>query len=89
MCKHYKPSAYNLVKEDYGLYDDNMFDDKLLNLFGNDDVFNSYHVAKSVEIGEDFAEKNVKEGKLLNDINNLLNAKFEGLKGELKYFTDD
>ena len=89
MCKHDKPSAYNLVKEDYGLYDENMFDDKLLNLSGNDDVFNSYHVAKSVEIGEDFAEKNVKEGKLLNDINNLLNTKFEGLKGELKNFTDD
>ena len=89
MCKHYKPSAYNLVKEDCGLYDENMFDDKLLNLFGNDDVFNSYHAAKSVEIGKDFAEKNVEEGKLLNDINNLLNTKFEELKGELKNFTDD
>ena len=74
--KHYKPPAYNLVKEDYGLYDENMFDDKLLNLFGNDDVFNSYHTAKNVEIGEDFAEKNVEEGKLLNDIKNLLDTKF-------------
>ena len=77
MYKHYKPSAYNLIKEDYGLYDENMFDDKLLNLFGNDDVFNSYHSAKNVEIGEDLAEKNVEEGKLLNDIKNLLNTKFE------------
>ena len=34
-------------------------------------------------------EKNVEEGKLLNDINNLLNTKFEELKGELKNFTDD
>ena len=39
--KRYKPSEYNLVKEDYGLYDENMFDEKLLNLFGNDDVFNN------------------------------------------------
>ena len=44
------------------------FDDKLLNLFGNDDVFNSYLAAKNVEIGEDLAEKNVEEGKLLNDM---------------------
>ena len=87
--KHYKPSAYNLIKEDYGLYDENMFDDKLLNLFGNDDVFNSYHSAKNVEIGEDLAEKNVEEGKLLNDIKNLLNTKFEALKGELKNSTGD
>ena len=87
--KHYKPSAYNLIKEDYGLYDENMFDDKLLNLFGNDDVFNSYHSAKNVEIGEDLAEKNVEEGKLLNDIKNLLNTKFEELKGELKNSTGD
>ena len=87
--KHYKPSAYNLVKEDYGLYDENMFDDKLLNLFGNGDVFNSYHAAKNVEIGEDLAEKNVEEGKLPNDINNLLDTKFEELKGEFKKITDD
>ena len=83
MYKHYKPSAYNLVKEDYGLHDENMPDDKLLNLFGNDDVFNSYHAAKNVEIG-DLPEKNVEEGKLLNDFKNLLNTKFEELKGELK-----
>ena len=44
------------------------FDDKLLNLFGNDDVFNSYLAAKNVEIGEDLAEKNVEEGKLINDM---------------------
>ena len=66
-----------------------MFDDKLLSLFGNDDVFNSYHSAKNVEIGEDLAEKNVKEGILLNAIKNLLNTKFEELEGELKNFTDD
>ena len=66
--KHYKLSAYNLVKEDYGLYDENMFDDKLLNLFENDGVFNSYRAAKNVKIGEDLAEKNVEEGKLLNDV---------------------
>ena len=66
-----------------------MFDDKLLNLFGNDNVFNSYHSAKNVEIGEDLAEKNVEEGKLLNDIKNLSNTKFEELKGELKNSNDD
>ena len=53
MYKHYKPSAYNLIKEDYGLYDENMFGDKLLNLFANDDVFNNCHSAKNVEILED------------------------------------
>ena len=66
-----------------------MFDDKLLNIFGNDDVINSYHSTKNVEIGEDLAEKNVEKGKLLNDTKNLLNTKFEELKGELKNSTDD
>ena len=87
--KHYKPSEYNLVKEDYGLYDENMFDEKLLNIFGNDDVFNNQYTTKNVEIGDDFAENNVEEGKLLNDIKNILNTKFEQIKEELKHFTDD
>ena len=87
--KHYKLSAYNLVKKDYGLNDENLLDDKLLNLFRNDDVFNSYHAAKNVEIGDDLAEKIVEEGKLLDDIKNVLNTKFEEIKGELKTFTED
>ena len=56
--KHYKPSAYNSIKDDYGLYDKNMFDDKLLNLFGNEGVFSNYNSYKNVEIGEDLVEKN-------------------------------
>ena len=57
--KQYKPSAYNLIKEDYGMYNENMFDDKLLNIFGNDGLFSSYHSTKNVEIGEGFVKKNV------------------------------
>ena len=49
----------------------------------------TYDSTKNVEIGEGLVEKNVEERKLLNDIENLLNTKFEEIKGELKSSTDN